>query len=264
MPLVWSHTDTDPGAVVQDMFRVAKSGAWATINQPTRTRYVRMLVALSLQAGLMKAAPPRPEGPEGKIQYDAYRPDMYSDRASLEIGSTILRTLLMIVQPGHYPVQSLRTEDGSEPVLHGPIGVFEAGAVPLVIWVVGLAACTVASVLIAKVAGDVIDRDLTRREDTKKLVAAQAAAVQVVLDHVQREDRTGSRIPYDETEIMLLESLLKTQRKLAEQRQAPLPTPFAGAAQSLDNAIGKVGSGLGAILPIAVAGGILFLIWSRK
>lgn len=263
MPLVWSHTDTDPPTAVQETFRIAKSGAWASIDQPTRTRYVRMLVALTLQAGLMKSSPPRPDGPEGRIQYDAYRPDMYPDRASLEIGSTLLRSLLMLPQPGQYAVQSVRTEDGNEPVLHGPIGVFETG-VPLVIWVVGLAACTVASVLIAKVAGDVIDRELTRREDTRKLVAAQAAAVQVVLNHLEREDRQGARIPYDDMEMTLLESLLKTQRKIAEQRQAPLPTPFAGAAQSLDNAIGKVGAGLGAIVPIAVAGGILFLIWSRK
>ncbi|NUQ11368.1 MAG: hypothetical protein HUU26_03430 [Gemmatimonadaceae bacterium] len=264
MTLIWSHTDTNPAAVVPDMFRVAKSGAWASIAQPTRTRYMRMLVALTLQAGLMKASPPRPEGPEGRIQYDVYRPDMYLDRASLEIGSTLLRTLLMIVPPGQYAVQSVRTEDGNEPVLHGPIGVFEAGAFPLVLWVVGAAACTLVSVVVAKVAGDVIDRELARREDTRKLVAAQAAAVQVVLNHLEREDRQGARIPYDDMEMTLLESLLKTQRKIAEQRQAPLPTPFAGAAQSLDTAISKVGSGLGAIVPIAVAGGILFLIWSRK
>jgi hypothetical protein len=130
--------------------------------------------------------------------------------------------------------------------------------------VVGLAACTVASVLIAKVAGDVLDRDLIRRDDTRKLVAAQASAVELVLRHVEREERAGARIPYDEMELKVLESLLKTQRKLAEQRQTPLPTPFAGAARSLDHALGKVGTGLDIALPIAVAGGLLFLLWSRK
>ena len=262
--LTWSHTDSDTTASVPAMFQVAKTGAWASIDRPTRVRYLRLLVALSLQAGLMRSAPPRPKGPEGRIEYGAYDPKLYPDVSSLEIASTVLRTLQMIVQPGHYSAHNVRTEDGEEPILKGPAQDIEVGAVHLVIWVVGIAACAVASVLIAQVAGEVADRHLTHREDTRKLVSAQASAVEIVMKHVQREDEQRTQIPYDEAELMVLESLLKIQRKIVDKRQAPLPTPFAGAAQSLDNAVSKAATGIEMAIPIAVAGGILFLLWSRK
>jgi hypothetical protein len=260
---VWSHHESDASTTVQAAFQVAKSGAWATVDVPTRVRYLRLLVVLSLQAGTMKAAPPRPQGPEGRVEYGTYHPKMYRDAASLEIASTILRTLQMIVPPGHYSVQSLTTEDGDEPILQGQPEDIEVG-VPVVVWVIGAAACTVASVLIAKVAGDVADRQLTRSEDTKKLMSAQAAAVEVVLKHAEREEKAGAPIPYEEPELTLLESLLKVQRRIVEKREAPLPTPFAGAGRSLDNAMNKVGTGLGVAVPLAVVGGLVFLIWSQS
>jgi hypothetical protein len=246
------------------MLQVARTGTWASIDQQTRFRYLRLLVVLSLQAGLMKIAPPRPKGPEGRIEYGDYDPKHYPDISSLEIASTVLRTLQMILPPGHYNTQNVRTEDGDEPILKGPAQDIEVGAFPLVIWVAGIAACAVASVLIAQVAGDVVDRQLTRKEDTRRLISAQASAVEIVMRHAQREDEQGTRSPYNNTELMVLEFLLNIQRKIVDTRQAPLPTPFAGAAQSLGNAMSKVGTGFEMAIPIAVAGGIFFLLWSRK
>ena len=263
-PLIWSHTESDTSTAVPAMLQVARTGTWASIDQPTRFRYLRLLVVLSLQAGLMRSAPPRPKGPEGRIEYGDYSPKLYPDISSLEVASTVLRTLQMVVPPGHYNAQNLRTEDGNDPILKGPAQDIEVGAVPLVIWVAGIAACAIASVLIAQVAGDVVDRQLTRSEDTRRLISVQSSAVEIVMRHSQREDEQGTRIPYDEAELRVLESLLKIQREIVDKRQAPLPTPFAGAAQSLDNAISKVATGIEMAIPIAVAGGILFLLWSRK
>ncbi|HZX00742.1 MAG TPA: hypothetical protein VFF45_00715 [Bacilli bacterium] len=243
--------------------QVAKSHAWANLDRATRIRYVRLLVVLSLQAGQMRSAPPRPDGPEGRIEYGIFHPRMYRDVESLEIASTVLRTLQMVVPPGRYSVQSVTTEDGAEPILQGRPTEVDVGT-PLVLWIIGAAACTIASVLIAKVAGDVVDRQLTRSEDTKKLMSSQAAAVEVVLKHAEREEKAGTQIPYEEAELILLESLLNVQRRIAEKRETPMPTPFAGAARSMDNALGRVGTGLGVALPLAVVGGLFFLLWSQS
>lgn len=263
--LTWSHTESDTQTTLPKALEAAKTGAWAALDPPTRARYLRMLVVLSLQAGTMKNAMPRPAGPEGRIEYGAYAAAQYRDRISLEIASTVLRTLQLIVPPGRYTVQSIRTEDGGAPfLLPGQPQEVEVGALPLVVWIAGVAACTIAAVLIGKVAGDVVDRQLTRSEDTKKLVSSQAAAVEVVLKHAEREEKAGQSLPWDEAELMTIESLLKTQRRIAEKRETPLPTPFSGAAKSLDNAMGSVGRGLGMAVPLVIAGGILFFIWSRE
>lgn len=259
--LTWMHTETDAAATLRDSFSAAKAQAWERLSPDARARYLRFLVVMSLQAGTMRAAFPRPAGPEGRIEYGLYHPRMYRDATSLEIASTVLRTMQLIVPPGHYMLRSLRTEDGKPPAfLPGQSTEVEVGAVPLIAWVVGAAACAVASVLIAHVTADVVDRQLIRSEDTKRLVAAQASAVQVVLNHLQREEKAGASLPYDEAELLTLESLLKTQRRIAEKRQTPLPSPFDGASRSLDRAVGGLSIGV----PLAIAGGIIIFILTQK
>lgn len=262
--LVWSHIENDPRMTIPAALQVAKAGAWAGLDQSTRLRYLRMLVVLSLQAGTMKLSQPRPQGPEGRVEYGVYHPWMYRDSVSLEIASTVLRTLQLIVPPGKYQVEDILTEDGGDTFYRGTPVEVDTGAFPLAVWIVGAVACTVAAVLIAKVAGDVVDRQLTRSEDTRKLISSQASAVELVLKHAEREEKAGRSLPWEEAELMTIESLLNTQRRIAEKRNGPMPTPFGGAAKSLDSAMGKVGTGLGVAVPLAIAGWILFVLWSRK
>jgi len=262
-PLTWSHSESAPGSTGREAIEIAKQGAWATLSPETRARYLRTLMILSLQAGLMTNAPPRPGGPEGRIEYGRYAPGQYRDRESLEAASTILRTPQLVLPRGAYPAASAKTQDGAPAVPEGePIKV-DVGAVPIVVWVVGIAASAIASIVLAQTAGEVIDRQLTRSEETKKLLGTQASALEILTAHASREQKEGKALALTDAEKAVLNGLFNVQMKIAEKRETPLPSPFAGAAQTFGNAANAIGKGVESFLPWALAAGVGLVLITR-
>ena len=263
MNLTWSHTESDPPKTATAAVQAAQSGAWESLDAPTRLRYLRILIILSLQAGLMTNKAPR-RGPEAPVEYGKYEPGQYRDQQSLEIASVVLRTPQLVLPTGSYTVRSVQTTEGLGAVTEGEGQPFEVGALPVLIWVLGIAACAIASIAIAQIGGDVIDRELTRSQDTKRLLGSQASAVQVLMDHGAREDKAGHAIPFTDTELAVISNLAKVQTTIAEKRQTPLPSPFAGAAESLGNAAKTITSGLEDLAPWAVAAGVAYWFFTSK
>src|SRR5262245_8517114 len=186
MALSWSHTDSDPSTTAKAAVQAARDGSWEQLDGPTRSRYLRMLLILSLQAGQMTHAYPRPQGPEGSIEYGTYAPGQYRDRQSLELASVVLRTPQLILPAGSYSAhQTTITEDGGTPEMLGDAQSVDVGAVPILVWVIGIAACAIASIVVAQTAGYVVDRQLTRSEETKRLLGSQANAVDLLIQHAQ-------------------------------------------------------------------------------
>jgi hypothetical protein len=263
MALIWSHTESEPGMTAVAAVQTAHSGTWESLDVPTRFRYLRILMILSLQVGLMTNKPPRPRGPEAPVEYGRYALDQFRDQQSLEIASVVLRTPQLVLPTGSYSVRSVQTTKGEGAITEGEGHPFDVGALPAVILVLGIAACAIATIVVAQIAGDVVDRQLTRSEDTKRLLGSQASAVQVLMDHGGREDKAGHAIPFTDTELAIISNLAKVQTTIAEKRQTPLPSPF-GAAESLGNAAKTVTSGLEGLAPWAVAAGVAYWFFTSK
>jgi hypothetical protein len=261
MPLSWSHNDSDAVTTAKAAVEAARNGSWEQLDAPTRRRYLRMLLILSLQAGQMIHAYPRPRGPEWPIEYGTYTPGQYRDRRSLEIASVVLRTPQLILPARSYSVlESTTTGDGEPAVTSGDAQKADVGALPIVVWVIGIAACAIASIVIAQTAGEAVDRQLTRSEETKRLLGTQANAVDAVIRHTEREDKAGKAIPFSDAELETLRSLLKAQMAIAEKRETRLPSPFAGAAETLDDLGNTLKGGLEDALPWVLAAGGIYLL----
>ena len=264
MSLTWSHSESEPQTTSRAALAAAQGAHWESLDAPTRRRYLRMLLLLSMQAGQMTPRGPRPRGPEAPVEYGVFQASQYRDQETLELASTVLRTPQLVLPSGSYAVKSAKTSDGEDALTEGEEQSFDVGAVPLVIWVLGIAACAVASILIAQSAGEVIDRQLTRSEDTKRLLASQASAVQVLIDHAAREDKEGRAIPFTDAERAVINSLQGVQMKIAEKRQEPLPTPFAGAASTIGGAAKAIKEGIEELVPDALAAGAAYWLFTRS
>jgi hypothetical protein len=194
------------------------------------------------------------------VEYGRYEPGQFRDRQSLEIASVVLRTPQLILPTGTYSVMSATTNEGEPVILQGDGQTLDVAA-PVVLWVLGIAACAIASIAIAQIGGDVIDRQLTRSEDTKRLLGSQANAVQVLMDHGKREQDARQAIPYTDAELAVISSLAKVQSTIAEKRQTPLPSPFAGAADKFGDAANAIKGGLADLAPWAVAAGVAYWLF---
>src|SRR5690349_21670945 len=151
MPLSWTHNDNNPADTAKGVIQAARDGSWEQLDAPTRRRYLRMLLILSLQAGEMTNAQPRPKGPEGPIEYGIYTRGQYRDRQSLEIASVVLRTPQLILPAGSYTaLESTATQDGEPAESGGSSQKVDVGAIPIVVWIIGIAACAIASIVIAQ------------------------------------------------------------------------------------------------------------------
>ncbi len=264
MALTWSHTESDRWNTSRAALEAARNGTWESLDAATRVRYLRMLLLLTHQAGQMTAAAPHPRGPEAPAEYGIYQPGQYRDRQSLEIASTVLRTPQLVLPTGSYVVKSATTVDGEGAVTEGDEQTFDVGALPVVVWVLGVAACAIASIVIAQMGLDVIDRQLTRSEDTKRLLGSQASAVEILANHARREDEAHKAIPFSAEEIAVINSLQSVQLKIAEKRQTPLPSPFKGAADAIGDAMKGVKDGLEEMAPWLIGGGVAFWLLTRS
>lgn len=182
------------------------------------------------------------------------------------MASIVLRTPQLILPAGSYSViDATMTEDGSPATTNGLSQNVDVGAVPVIVWVIGIAACAIASIVIAQTASEVIDRQLTRSEETKKLLGTQAHAVDILIHHAAREDEQGKPIPYSDAEIATMNDLLKAQTIIAEKREKPLPSPFAGATETLGSLGKTLKAGLEDALPwVLAAGGAYWLFTSKS
>src|SRR4051812_35743355 len=98
----WRYTDSDPNVTAQLAMATARTGTWASLDSATRIRYLRALLIITLQAGLLRTEAPRPSGPEGDPEYGAFKASDYPDDTRLFIASTLLRTPMLLVPGGTY------------------------------------------------------------------------------------------------------------------------------------------------------------------
>lgn len=184
--------------------------------QKTRIRQFRALTVLSLRVAALSPHP---------IALGQLGPHLYSNADRNAAGSAIARTLVLL-SPGHLqPTSDIVSED-SQPAR----GVIETGVVP-VVTVLLITACAVAAAYLGATIAKEIKAVNFDDELTKRLLATQARAIEIVSMHVERERIAGHELPFDEHEHSLLLGLEDLQRQLATLMQRPMPAPFQGATE---------------------------------
>jgi hypothetical protein len=212
----WLHTERDINAVSAAALDTAKRGAWNAIDKKARIRQFRALTVLSLRvAGL--SPNPVPLGQLG--------PHLYSNADRNATGSAIARTLVLLTPSHLQPTSDIVSEESQ-----AARGVIETG-LPPVLTVLLITACAVAAAYL----GATIARETKAinfdDELTKRLLATQARAIEIISMHIERERIAGHELPFDESERALLLGLEDLQRQIATLMQRPLPVPFQGATE---------------------------------
>ncbi len=230
----WFHRDQNMANVTVAALETAKAGAWMKLDTATRKRQLRAFVLLSLRVAPLTSS----DVPLGELG-----PHLFRSQERNAAGSAIARTLVLLV-PDNLRVQSDVVTEAALPA----VGVVETGLAPAVV-VVLVTAGALAAAYLGSVGVEAIHAVNFDDEITKRMLAAQARALEVLSLHVERERIAGRELPFDETERALLYSLEDTQRLLATLQRRPLPTPFSGATEFVRSAATS-------ILPLA---GIILL-----
>ena len=232
----WLHSERDINAISAAALDTAKRGAWMSLDNKTRIRQFRALVVLSLRVAAISHKP---------IPLGQLGPHIYSTPDRNAAGSAIARTLVLLT-PGHLsPTSDIVSEEAQVAQ-----GVIETGVIP-VVTVLLITACAVAAAYLGAAIAKAVSTINFDDEMTKRLLAAQARAIEIISMHVERERIAGHELPFDETERSLLMGLEDLQRQLATAMQRPIPVPFQGATEFVRAATD--------FLPIALLG--IAAIW---
>jgi hypothetical protein len=135
--------------------------------------------------------------------------DPYSDRWA----SAFARTLRIIAERSGYKDESPETLQKNAK---------GTGSIEIIIAIlIGLLILALAAVTIWWVtkAAEVVDRDLSRRSDSRDLVSTQEQAKQIVDAHFEREKQLGHEIPWSEGELKALEMLERVQKGILEEKK---------------------------------------------
>ncbi len=270
-PATWTHRDSHPKEAL-DLALGARSYLVRPDGVPMstadRVRIVRTL-AIATEYAVENArvvGVPALQEKEVAIRLGAeVRPELYATEDHWKAASALAETWHLFAGPGYRRIYTAVTADGEPPqlavdrVFPGPGE--EAAFPPLLAAAVIVVAVTVhaaAICYVAQIAGEVIDRKLTRDADTARMVATQAQAVALVDNHSERERKEARVIPWSPEEKRVLDALLGTQAKIAERTSKPLPNPFANVADKVGEATESTLSGVG--IAVALAAGAYVLL----
>ena len=174
---------------------------------------------------------------------------------------------MLFPDPGRYTVLTATTRDGAPAQLAtglAPIPNSDAGFPPLLlaaVLVVAVIAHCVAACYVAQVAAEVIDRKFTQDALTTRMLGTQARAVAIVDQHSERERAAGHPLPWSPEELNVLDTLLATQKEIAARTNSPLPNPFAGALEKVEDAAKTAAATVAGFGTLAViAGGAYVLL----
>jgi hypothetical protein len=272
-PLTWRHQDTDLNGQIRQALDsqsyFGKGDDGAPFTPRGLTRMVRALAVATLYTveNSRTVGVPKVGEMETALQLGAdLHPADFPTREHCFVASTLARTLQVYGIPGPHKVSYCETKDGEPAVLKadGPSRTIAAsgdtGFPQLLVGVVvvtAIVAAAVAACWWAQADAKVHDAKLNQDALTARMMETQARAVGMVSDHLGREQAVGHPIPWDPNEQKVLDSLLATQRAIADRAHTPLPMPFDGALESIGDKAKKTASTL---LDLGlIAGGMLIV-----
>lgn len=224
--LQWTHSDPRGlSRALSDALARAKAGAWRADAESAAD--LRALVMGSFHTGAFFGdRRPTLDGDTLRIEGDPPG----GDGGALTERAQVARVL---VAPWAQLANDDRTIDpqgrgvplhlvtaGGESVRSPDAGAFPLLAVTAIL--AGGAAYLAAAIYCADRAAQIIDRQLLRREDTRRLLALDAKAQDVQAAHAAREVAAGKPLPLDDAERAVLSMLADQGRAIAGKREAPM------------------------------------------
>lgn len=94
----------------------------------------------------------------------------------------------------------------------------------------------------------VVDRQLARNEDTRRMMQAHVKVLELVHQHQQREEQAGKSLPVDAATQQALAALGQQQSAIIAKREEPFPSPWPKSTNPLDGVSGT------ALVAAAIAG----------
>lgn len=243
----WTHREYEFRAVMLRALATAKRGAWRALTKTEFVRQVRAFLLASLRAAVLSAREPEQLG-----YLDA---SLYSTPERNAAASALARTVVLLAPPAAFhATRDIVTDAGDQAT-----GSIDVGLPPVAVVMLGTLAALAAAFVGSSIASAIVIANFDNNV-TKRLLALQARALEVISLHVQRERLAGHELPFDEAEISLLKALEDQQRTLAAMQGRPLPSPFRGATEFVQATTAAATS----FLPIAVIGLIAFVLLEQR
>lgn len=265
-PYTWEHQD--PKGILQQselaMVRAhaAEVGpAWPTKGSPDMPQAVAELRAWEIRLlaavwALSKVAAP-PKGQDVVIfpEFNAQTPWKSNQHKATAV--LLLNTLVLLSD----------TKGGTQISLNDPVHMVKTNGagIDMVIEeagnpyltalaiVVGASAWVIGTTVIAQKTGEVVDRQLAREEDSKRLVASASSIIKVVEAHALEEFKRGKALPMNDVERAAIDSLSKAQQTIAEKQEQPLPSPLPSSSDiGTSFKIGATGLAVAAVVAAAL------------
>jgi hypothetical protein len=259
--LTWMHTDSRgfPSAVAQAVDRAKGGGAgsWKADFWPgsagTRLQDLRALIAASLYLA-QKFSEREPTLANDVVQLSDPALGPFANDERRLVALTLLATPHALLRGNsNVPApRSLATVDD---------GANKAPPEAALVWlkalaiVAGVTAATVCIWHCIDKGAQVVDRELARTDDTMRLAAAHAAAVQMAANHTNAEEKAGKTLPLNEAERAVLDQLGSLQQQVIAAKAAEKPIPETPIVSTTTT--GSFFSGAGLALA-AVAAVVLF------
>jgi hypothetical protein len=243
---VWIfHDEQGPASAVAEGLARAKSEDWTSGTLGARARALQGLTLETARLMGALAGTYTETTTDGKAYVNIEPAPVPSAPDERRRASVVLyRSLELLAQSG-------RSSDTIETFNTKPA---ETGAWPLIAAVVVVGIAQVAAIgYIAHQAALVVDRQLERKADLKKLAAEHAQTLALVDKHVEREKQAGKALPLDDATKLALNSSIKRQDELAKKVMPPLSS---GLPNVTPPDVG--GFGLGLLAAAAVAAWLWF------
>jgi len=222
--VAWEHTDTRGPHGFYEAIERAKAGDWsgASIRSTgTPAQDWRALCVATIWAADMLSSV-RPYEESGRVRLPDPQTVPYPFvPANMGAASTLLRPMMILAGPRPVaPARRFRTLDGLPPeTLPGEAGFPILGAIAIV---VGAGALAAAIGYVTYQAAQIVDRYLARREDTARMVAAQARAVEIVKAHAQSDQAQGAQTPLSSVEQGVMAELRRVEDEVLAKQEAPV------------------------------------------
>lgn len=220
-----SWTDARGKAALPAAVKRAKAGAWASPPTEVQIADLRTLMAHTVFCVAALGGSVQWVASSAHVKTDPTQ-FVFASKDHEAIARTLAATPMVLAGPGARP---------SSPVVTvGYAGKGEAQGWPVIVAIIAVcvAVSAVSAAYLAEDASQVIDRKLAREEDTARMIAAQAKAVDLVEQHLAAESAKGSPIDFSEQEKAVLNDLKQTQVAITSKKEPPLITGGSGATGS--------------------------------
>jgi hypothetical protein len=242
----WTHRDAALAVSAEWAHSRAAIGDWTSGTPSQRVDHLRALIAESAAAigyfaGTVMILP-RETGPICSINLRP-RPETSPERLALAGRLYATWRILQMTDDGG-------ADDGLETQAQPDTAALLPAVAIVAISVVG----AIAIAYCAHQASVIIDRQLARNEQTRRLIASHAAALKAVEGHQSREEAAGRSLPIDAATKQVLESLKAAQQTVVAQREEPM-APFLPdwGGKSASEAVSNVALILGGLVLAYVA-----------